>query len=151
MIRYAHTNIVARDWRRLAAFYTEVLGCVALPPERALDASWLARGTGVPHASLRGVHLRLPGHGEDGPTLEIFQYVQRLDRPEPVAANREGLGHLAFEVDDVAAVRERALAAGGRDVGEQVSATIDGAGTITFTYVADPEGNIIELQRWDRG
>jgi len=25
--RYVHTNLVALDWRRLAAFYVEVFGC----------------------------------------------------------------------------------------------------------------------------
>jgi predicted enzyme related to lactoylglutathione lyase len=25
--RYAHTNLIARDWRKLAAFYIEHFGC----------------------------------------------------------------------------------------------------------------------------
>jgi hypothetical protein len=40
------------------------------------------------------------------------------------------------------------LAAGGRAVGELVTVTIPGVGPITFAYVTDPEGNVIELQRW---
>ena len=32
--RYVHTNLIARDWRRLAAFYESVLGCVPVHPER---------------------------------------------------------------------------------------------------------------------
>ena len=32
--RYAHTNLVARDWRALAAFYTDLFGCRFVPPER---------------------------------------------------------------------------------------------------------------------
>jgi len=31
-----------------------------------------------------------------------------------------------------------------------VTVNIPDAGTITFIYMTDPEGNIIELQRWER-
>ena len=149
MIRYAHTNLIAADYRRLAQFYQAVFGCVPLPPARDLSDAWLADATGVRGASLTGLHMRLPGHGDRGPTLEIFQYSEQPERA-PIAANRPGFGHIAFEVDDVAAVRQHVLDAGGSDVGKTVTADIEGAGCITFTYVADPEGNIIELQRWSR-
>ena len=33
-------------------------------------------------------------------------------------------------------------------VGDLVTAEITNAGTITFVYMTDPEGNIIELQKW---
>ena len=55
---------------------------------------------------------------------------------------------MAFEVDDVDAARDEVLAAGGGCVGDLVTAEIANAGTITFVYVTDPEGNIIELQKW---
>ncbi len=32
--RYVHTNLIARDWRLLAQFYTGVFGCEFVPPER---------------------------------------------------------------------------------------------------------------------
>jgi len=145
--KYKHTNIVAQDWRKLAEFYQRILGCVPVPPERANVGEWVERGTGVPGAEVRGIHLRLPGYGDYGPTLEIFQYNRAQKRPE-TAINRPGLAHLAFEVDDVEAARNEVLAAGGRCVGDLVTADIHGAGTITFVYLTDPEGNIIELQKW---
>ena len=70
-VRYAHTNLVARDWRRLAAFYERVLGCERLMPERNLAGDWLERATAVAGAQVTGVHMRLPGYGSSGPTLEI--------------------------------------------------------------------------------
>ncbi|MFH1717750.1 MAG: VOC family protein [Planctomycetota bacterium] len=145
--RYKHTNIVARDWRKLAEFYEQVLGCEPVPPERAAVGEWVERCTGVPGAEVHGVHLRLPGHGQDGPTLEIFQYNRAEKRPE-TAINRPGLAHLAFEVDDVEAARNEVVAAGGGCVGDLVTVEISGAGTITLIYVTDPERNIIELQKW---
>ena len=74
MTRYAHTNIVCRDWRALSRFYIEVFDCQPVPPERDLKGAWLDRATGLRNAHLTGQHLRLPGFGEHGPTLEIFQY-----------------------------------------------------------------------------
>lgn len=146
-VRYAHTNIVAEDWRRLADFYRSVFDCRDVPPQRDQSGGWLERGTGVSGAALQGVHLRLPGHGEDGPTLEIYTYTRMEDRLAS-EANRKGLGHLAFAVDDVAAKLLEVIAKGGRAVGEVVSTQVAGAGRITFCYAADPEGNLLELQSW---
>lgn len=143
--RYVHTNLIANDWKRLATFYERVLGCVPVLPERDLSGEWLEAATGVPQARIRGIHLRLPGYGDEGPTLEIFQYDRQLDQSRP-AANRPGFAHIAFAVDDVAAARDAVLAAGGGAVGDLVSVEIPGAGQITFVYATDPEGNIVELQ-----
>jgi len=145
--KYVHTDLIAKDWQRLAAFYEHVFGCIPLLPPRDLSGEWLESATGVPQARVRGIHLRLPGHGDSGPTLEIFQYNRQMDAPKP-AANRPGFAHIAFAVDDVAAARDAVLAAGGGVVGDIVSVEIPDAGQITFAYVTDPEGNIIELQRW---
>ncbi|MHC4168369.1 MAG: VOC family protein [Planctomycetota bacterium] len=145
--KYRHTNIVAEDWRKLADFYEHVLGCKPVPPERASSAEWVERSTGVPGGAIAGIHLRLPGFGDDGPTLEIFQYNNAQERPE-TAINRPGFAHMAFGVDDVEAARKEILAAGGGCVGDVVTAEITNAGTITFVYLTDPEGNIIELQKW---
>ena len=73
-IRYTHINIVSADWKKLVKFYQEVFGCIPIPPERDYSGTWLDRGTGVNKAHLKGMHLRLPGTGENGPTLEIFEY-----------------------------------------------------------------------------
>lgn len=145
--RYGHTNLVARDWQRLAAFYVELFGCVVVPPERDYRGRDLEVGTGVRDAALRGVHLRLPGHGDDGPTLEIYTY-EHGPQPLPTAANRPGWGHIAFVVDDVAAGRQAVLAAGGSAVGDVVTLETADGRSVTWCYVTDPEGNIVELQAW---
>lgn len=146
-VRYAHTNLIAHDWRKLAEFYVRVFGCERLSPQRDLRGEWLERGSGVTAAHLVGQHLRLPGHGERGPTLEIFQYDEVVAQTSPVA-NRAGFGHLAFAVDDVAETLRALVAAGGNAHGEVVSTVVPGAGTLTFTYARDPEGNLLELQTW---
>lgn len=145
--KFVHTNLIARDWKQLARFYEQVFGCTPMPPERNLKGQWLDAGTGIPGAEIRGIHLRLPGYGDESPTLEIFQYNRQEERP-PTAINRPGLAHIAFAVDDVQATREAVLHAGGGSVGKVVSLEIPGAGMVTFAYVTDPEGNIVELQHW---
>lgn len=144
--KYVHTNLIARDWRRLAAFYETVFGCVRVFPERNLTDESVERGSGVKGARIQGVHLRLPGFGHEGPTLEVFQYAEVADAAMPVA-NRAGFGHIAFAVDDVAAARDAVLAAGGAALGTIEVVAIPGSGKITWTYARDPEGNIVELQR----
>jgi predicted enzyme related to lactoylglutathione lyase len=145
--KYGHTNLIAKDWRRLARFYQDLFGCLPVPPEREFKGRDLERGTGIAGVELRGVHLRLPGHGGDGPTLEIFNYNILKERPE-VAINRPGFGHIAFVVDDVASAREAVLAAGGQAVGDVVTLTTATGSKVTWVYVTDPESNVIELQSW---
>lgn len=145
--RYAHTNLIAHDWERLADFYVRVFGCERLEPKRDQRGAWLEKATGVRQAHLRGQHLRLPGHGPDGPTLEIFQYDEVLPRPAP-AANRAGFGHIAFVVDDVDRVLRAVVDGGGSRHGVVVRTRVDGVGELVFTYARDPEGNLIELQSW---
>lgn len=147
-IQYVHTNLIAHDWRRLADFYARVFGCVPVPPERDLSGPVLDAGTGIRGAHLQGVHLRLPGYGEVGPTLEIFTYTD-LAEEGTKAVNRPGFGHLAFQVEDIPALRALVLAAGGSAVGEVVTTRIATGARVTWCYMTDPEGNILEIQSWD--
>jgi len=146
-IRYSHTNLIANDWKRLQEFYVQVLGCQPVGTERDNHGPAFEALTGFVAGRVKGRHLRLPGHGERGPTLEIFEY-SRNDPTLPPSLFRPGFAHVAFEVPDVPAKRQEILQWGGRDVGELVTIDIAGAGRLTLVYMTDPEGNIVELQRW---
>ena len=145
--RFGHVNLIARDWRALADFYVRLFGCELVPPERDYRGDDLTAGTGVPGAALRGAHLRLPGHGSTGPTLEIYQFESMPDGLPP-AANRPGFQHIAFAVPSVADARGAVLAAGGRAIGTVVTLQTADGRFVTWTYVTDPEDNIVELQSW---
>lgn len=147
-MRYVHTNIIARDWKVLSQFYQKVFGCVPVPPERDLHGDWLESLTGMAGVHIVGEHLRLPGYGENGPTLEIFSYQEAL--PNVKELNTGGFAHIAFEVEDVTETVKLLLQAGGSLLGEVVSKQYDGIGTGTFVYARDIEDNIIELQSWKK-
>jgi predicted enzyme related to lactoylglutathione lyase len=145
--KYVHTNLIARDWKKLVQFYREVFRCEAKGAERDLSGAWLEKVSSVPKAHLRGVHLRLPGFHDDGPTLEIFSYDQLIERGLP-KANECGFGHIAFAVDNVDEALQTVIAAGGSAVGEIATAEVKGVGLLRVVYARDPEGNIVELQNW---
>jgi predicted enzyme related to lactoylglutathione lyase len=145
--KYTHTNLIAHDWRRLAKFYTAVFGCTVVPPERDYHGAEIEALTGIPGVHVEGAHLRLPGYGAAGPTIEIFHY-NTLAPAGEVSINRPGFAHIAFEVEDVAQARERVLAQGGSAVGETVALTTQTGRQVLLCYMTDPEGNAIELQRW---
>jgi len=147
--KYVHVNLIAADWERLARFYEDVLGCVFVPPERNFKGKELEAGTGIPGAHLRGAHLRLPGCDDQGPILEIFTY-NTLEERVKTAVNRPGFGHIAFEVDDVAKARGEVLRGGGKVVGDIVTLHIATGAKVTWCYLADPEGNVIEMQSWSK-
>ncbi len=148
-MRFAHTNIVAKNWKLLSEFYIKVFGCKIKPPERNLSGAWLDRATGLQNAVLEGVHLLLPGYGDNGPTLEIFSY-QKMHVCKPVMANYTGLTHIAFEVHDVDQTLDEAIKNGGQLLGKITEKRIDGIGELRFVYFRDPEGNIVEIQSWKK-
>ncbi len=146
-VRYAHTNLVADDWLTMVEFYRDVFDCHPVGAERDHHGPHVDALTGLKDARCKGVHLRLPGFGDNGPTLEVFQYERNAPQPAK-AANLPGFAHIAFQVEDVEKKREQVLARGGADLGKVQTIDIPGAGRLTLTYLTDPEGNIIELQRW---
>ncbi|WP_445908855.1 VOC family protein [Yeosuana sp.] len=147
-MRFAHTNIVSTDWKKLSEFYVKTFNCKVVPPIRNQSGEWLEKGTGVKNAKLEGVHLLLPGFGENGPTLEIYQY-DNIEEQHFVSPNKRGLGHIAFEVENVESVLKDLINNGGKTFGEVTKRALAGIGEITFVYTRDPEGNLIELQAWN--
>ncbi|GAH90529.1 unnamed protein product [marine sediment metagenome] len=147
-MKYIHTNIIAKDWRKVADFYIKVFGCKEVYAKRDLKGKWIDEGTCIDDVHIEGVHLRLPGYVDEGPTLEIFQYNRSIPQ-ESKKINQEGLAHLAFKVDDVEKTLKAVLEFGGGKLSEIIHHDIPNIGIITFVYAKDPEGNFIELQKYD--
>ena len=148
-MRFAHTNILSKNWKLLSEFYINVFDCRLKLPERKLSGAWLDQATGLQNAALEGVHLLLPGHRDSGPTLEIFSYQEMRDCT-PLMANNVGLTHIAFEVHDVDQTLNVAIKNGGELLGKVIEKSIDGVGDLKFVDFRDPEGNIVEIQSWKK-
>lgn len=147
-IKYSHTNLTTTNWRRIAQFYIEVFDCIPLGPVRHLSGRAVEGGTGVSDANIEGIHLRLPGYGENGPTLEIFQYSNVLHHKETYG-NSKGFTHIAFEVLNVDDTCQKLVKAGGWMLGKLARQPVKNVGLCTFIYARDPDRNIIEIQHWE--
>lgn len=87
-------------------------------------------------ACVLGMHLRLPGHGDEGASLEIFQYDELEDGLEP-KVNRPGFAHIAFAAGKVMTARDAVLAAGTGELGKVVSPRVAGVERNDFSYLKD--------------
>jgi lactoylglutathione lyase len=148
-IKFVHTNLIAKDWQKLAEFYITVFGCEPKLPERNLTGDWVDKLTNLEHIHVKGIHLLLPGYDENGPTLEIFGYDKPGAQAGPCMVNDYGFGHIAFHVDSMEAIKARVIENGGKAYGAMVKPDIAGVGSLSVIYMRDPEGNIIELQKWN--
>lgn len=121
--RMHHVAVIASDYDRSRAFYVETLGLAVLNEVyRAERASWK-------------LDLVLP----DGGQIELFSFPDPPPRPSRPEA--QGLRHLAFAVDDVAAA-VRVLETRGVTVEEIRTDPNTGR---RFTFFKDPDGLPLEL------
>ncbi|MFM2347007.1 MAG: hypothetical protein RL654_1760 [Pseudomonadota bacterium] len=122
-----HVAIICADYARSRRFYVELLGLRVLAENfRAARQSWK-------------LDLALP----DGGQIELFSFP--APPPRPSRPEAQGLRHLAFRVDDVAAWTARLEAAG--IAVEPIR--IDEYTGRRFTFFADPDGLPLEL--YERG
>jgi predicted enzyme related to lactoylglutathione lyase len=148
-IKYVHTNLIAKDWKKLAQFYIDVFECEPTYPDRDLSGDWIDKMTRIPGVKIRGIHLKLPGY-DNGPTLEVFEYDPQSEIAGEQIINDRGFRHIAFHVSNVEEIMKRLIADGGKAYGELTEKEIKGLGIIKAIYATDPEGNIIEIQNWKK-
>ena len=124
-----HAGLSVEDLDRAVGFYGRAFG---FEPEFAFN---------LPH-EIRGVMLRLPGGGR----LELFERPGsagglRALSPLDALATR-GYGHFALDTADIDGTYALALEAG---ASERVSPSASPEPGVRFAFVADPEGNLVEL------
>jgi predicted enzyme related to lactoylglutathione lyase len=146
-IKFVHTNLIAKDWKKLAQFYIDVFECVPTYPERDLSGDWIDKMTMINDVRVRGIHLKLPGY-RNGPTLEIFEYNNISEIVKKQTINDFGYAHIAFHVSNVDETIKKIIDHGGAKYGEIIEKDFPGIGILQAVYVKDPEGNIIEIQNW---
>jgi catechol 2,3-dioxygenase-like lactoylglutathione lyase family enzyme len=129
-VRLDHVGLTVGDLDAMSDWYAKAFE-LAVEFEFALD-----------HVEFRGVMLR----SEDGHRLELLHRPESgagLQAANPVeAALTRGFGHIAFDVPDVDAAYDALLAAGASD---RMTPRPSPEPGVRMAYVADPEGNLVEL------
>jgi catechol 2,3-dioxygenase-like lactoylglutathione lyase family enzyme len=137
-----HTGIIVKNLDRSIYFYHDLLGLqFQNEPSPWFVGDDLARGVGVPGASLRQVCLTA-----GDAVVELIEYGNRpADNDEPIQQNYLGAMHVALRVDDAAATK-RDLEAQGVTFLSEVNVVDEGvlAGW-RWVYLHDPDGITVEL------
>ena len=119
-MRAHHIAIYTRDLARLEAFYTQVLG---FPVVRRWDAA------GIVFVDAGGLWIELTR--QDAPD----------DGTQPRALDQGvGINHFAIQVDDVDRSFEELV-----DTGVRVLAAPADYENVRVAFLADPDGNVLEL------
>ena len=130
LARLDHVGLAVADLAAARSWFCDVFGLV---PELVLRVGALDLDIEMLIHPVHGYRLELlhrPGSAADKPA-----------NPGE-AALREGYGHMAFDVTDLDAAYDRAVARGARPVMPPGPSPEPG---VRMAFVADPEGNLIEL------
>lgn len=109
-MRLLHVGFAVRDLEMTTAVWRTLFGIDWEPPVRH----------DLPDPDSGPDHVSLVTHGRtgDGVELEMVQTVSGPTIDAQVFGDREGMSHLAFQVDDLDAERARMIAAGVEVLGE---------------------------------
>jgi catechol 2,3-dioxygenase-like lactoylglutathione lyase family enzyme len=135
---FVHVGLVVEDLDETVRFLT-LLGLECGEPG-VFSGEWIDRIIGLEGVSVELVMARVPDGGDVFEVVRFRSPFAGTQEPTP-AANRPGLRHIAFKVDDVRGVVERVREAGWETVGE----IVDYESTFLLCYVRGPEGLIVEL------
>ncbi|GFO59281.1 hypothetical protein GMST_16060 [Geomonas silvestris] len=143
LLHLDHLNIVVSSLEEATRFFL-LLGFregIAAP----LDSGFLGRVTGIPGANGRFCALHHPGSQL---SIELLEFA---DGPAPEAgigeANRIGLRHLAFAVDDIDAEVARLTAAGVTFLSPVQTWKTTGK---KLVYFLGPDGILLELAQYPK-
>ncbi len=139
--RLDHAGLNVADLAAARSWYCEVFG---LEPELTLRVDAIELDIEMlihPEHGYRLELLHRPGTAPDAGTGS-----GKAAHPGE-AALREGYGHIAFDVTDLDAAYERAVGRGARPVMAPGPSPERG---VRMAWVADPEGNLIELMHRPR-
>jgi lactoylglutathione lyase len=129
--RLDHAGLAVADLGAAAAWFCDVFGLV---PELILKVDAIDLSIEMLIHPVFGYRIELlhrPGTGSGGQPANPAE-----------AALRAGYGHVAFDVADLDSAYDRAVARGARPVMPPGPSPEPG---VRMAFVADPEGNLIEL------
>lgn len=111
-MKFLHVGFAVRNIHRSVALYAELFGIRWEPVREYALTTWI---DGVENPTRA---LVTHGHTEQGFEFEMVENVAGISADSLILGDREGLSHLAFTVDDLAAARAQVEASGLRRVTE---------------------------------
>ena len=135
---FVHTGLVVEDLSETVRFLT-LLGFECSRPG-VFGGAWIDQIIGLEDVTVETVMARLPDGRDMFEVVRFRTPAAGAHEPAP-PANRPGLRHVAFKVDDVRAVVERVREGGWETVGD----IVDYEDMFLLCYVRGPEGLIVEL------
>jgi catechol 2,3-dioxygenase-like lactoylglutathione lyase family enzyme len=135
---FVHIGLVVEDLDEAIRFFS-MLGLDCAKPATH-SGEWIDRIIGLEDVAVEVVMVRAPDGGDIVELVRFHSPTAGAHEPAP-AANRPGLRHVAFTVDDLRGVVDRVREAGWETVGE----IVDYEGVFGLCYVRGPEGLIVEL------
>jgi len=129
-MHFDHVGLSVADLNAMANWYSKAFGFNIVQPFE------------VPPIGLKGMFVI----GDDGVAIELLQR-EGSSRPStfasvPEMAGAQGFGHIAFRVDNVDSVHDHLVALGAISIMSPRPAPVADS---RMAYVADPEGNLLEL------
>ena len=135
---FVHVGLVVEDLDETVRFLA-LLGFDCGEPG-VFSGEWIDQIIGLDNVTVETVMARAPDGSDMFEVVRFHSPSAGAQEPAP-AANRPGLRHVAFKVDDVRGVVDRVREAGWDTVGE----IVDFENTFLLCYVRGPEGLIVEL------
>ena len=135
---FVHVGLVVEDLDETVRFLA-LLGFDCDEPT-VYSGEWIDRIIGLENVTVEVVMARAPDGADMFEVVRFHSPSAGAGEPTP-AANHPGLRHIAFTVDDVRSVVDRAREAGWDTVGE----IVDYENIYLLCYVRGPEGLIVEL------
>lgn len=145
-----HINLVVSNLERSVRFYCDVLG-FRKTHDVFMEGDWIEAIVGLRGVKGKVAFVEPPGGGV---RLELLEYVAPTGeaQPENSRANTPGLRHIAFRVENIAAMAEQLRAAGVTLFSDPVRVPAGvvkfAAGDKTLVYFLDPDGVILELAEY---
>ena len=137
---FVHVGLVVEDLDEMVRFLA-LLGFDCGEPGM-FSGEWIDRIIGLDNVTVEVVMARA-ADGSDMFEVVRFQSPSASAGEPAPAANRPGLRHIAFTVDDMRGVVDRVREAGWDTVGE----IVDYENTCLLCYARGPEGLIVELAK----
>jgi catechol 2,3-dioxygenase-like lactoylglutathione lyase family enzyme len=135
---FVHIGLVVEDLDETVRFLA-LLGFDCGEPG-VFGGEWIDQIIGLDNVTVETVMARAPDGSDMFEVVRFRSPSAGAGEPAP-AANRPGLRHVAFKVDDVRGVVDRVREAGWDTVGE----IVDYENLFLLCYVRGPEGLIVEL------